>query len=230
MTQRKPGILLLVVLMLALLTTAAYAAHPAEGKKIPEDANALLCQQAGVPEGWDINELTFIKTGDYPTVDELTYLEIYMIAGVNWEKDGKTWGMSPWSNHVFTAVNRFYDLYGYVPEVLDEEIIHMTPGYEKATGDKLNEFRNPLTGEWPVLNAADFSPGDMYIRPLTEEEKIHFAALNSTYDDHWFKGHGYNMIEKRDVQYTMLSEPFYIRMYGLNDVILTYIQYIHNYE
>lgn len=220
------NVTLIGLFLVVLNVQAGWAIHPAEGKQLPKGAGNVMSERSGVPASWSINDLTFPLVGEYPTAEELTYLEVYMVVGVNWEKDGKTWGMSPWSSEIAHVVHRFYDQYGYVPGVLDAELILQTPGYENKTDQELEVYKNPLTGAWPRLDAMYHSPGDMYIRPLTADEKHHFASVHQPFQERWFDGLSYSNRAGGYVNIEMLNEPFYLRAYGYDETLVARIDYM----
>lgn len=223
--MRVSLLILSVSIVILVAVQPAVASHPAEGKELPEYAEFVLGPHTGYEDGWDINDLTFPAIGESPSFDQLTFLEIYMVCGVVWEVDGRQHGLNPWSTLIYQAVEKFYEEFAYVPDILDEPTLRSIPGFEDIPAEKLAEYRNPLTGDWPRMDARAFSPGDCYIRPLTEDEMVHFAGLNETYRNHWYDGQAYSLTKDEYVPVQLLSEPFYVRIYGLSDVLLVQIQY-----
>lgn len=154
---------------------------------------------------------------EYPVWDNLTQLEQYMLMGVESSDLKSGYGLPPWSDSVFMLVNKFYLQYGYVPEQLTPDIIKMTPGCEQMADDEMAVYSNPLTGEWPLLQAKDQSVGNVYIRPLTEDEINYFVDHGETY-------------LRQPTEYSQAgartSPVYYMRVYGLQGVLLNGFYFI----
>jgi hypothetical protein len=180
-----------------------------------------------------IGDLTFIGLDDKPAWQDLSPMEQYMLGGVDGRPTaGKV--MPPWHMEVYAVAARYWAEYGNLPDVLDDAAIRRVPGFEQAQGIQMDELRNPLTGEWPRLNAQSPSPGDLYLRPLTDDEMSYFAIKCPSYRHHWFESKAFDKDKydsglpngqcwTRDVE--LSTRPFYVRVYGNSGPILTMIEY-----
>jgi hypothetical protein len=98
----------------------------------------------------------------------------------------------PWIELVLTWANLSNNAYGSIPETLGPELIgdlfdicraHVQISSDARSaiheGERWikNSLKSPLTGLYPKLTATEFSPGALYIHPLSSEEKVHFAQL-----------------------------------------------------
>lgn len=215
----------------AAFQTLALAAHPAEGG---QPIRSTFYEADTSPRPSDsLGDLSFIGREDKPEWDQLSPMEQYMLGGIN-NRPGSGKSLLPWHINLYAMVSHFYEEFGYVPEVLTDVEVHQTPGFEEAEGVLLDQLRNPLTGEWPRLNAANPSPGDVYMRPLTDEEMRYFAQVDSSYGKHWFENLAFDsnkfaagvpMDQCWTSQERLEGRPFYLRMYGRNGTILTRIEY-----
>lgn len=207
------------------------AEHPAQGGR-PMKCTFYEADTSPRPAE-SVGDLTFIGRDDKPAWSALTQMEQYMLGGVEGRpRTGKV--MLPWHMEVYAVAARYWAEYGRLPDVLDESEIRRVPGFAEAQGVQIEELRNPLTGAWPRLNAVVPSPGDFYMRPLTDAEMQHFAELCPSYRRHWFEGKAFDADHysagvpweqcwTRDRE--LATRPFYVRMYGSNGPILTMIEY-----
>ena len=89
---------------------------------------------------------------------------------------------------------------------------------ERVTEQQMSWFYSPITGELPLLSAEEFSPGNIYLRELTEDEAQQAAesdeilrkALNGGYTD---------SATGEFLEITMLTGVYYYRVYGLTGVL-----------
>jgi hypothetical protein len=89
----------------------------------------------------------------------------------------------------------------------------------------LDLYRSPLTGAFPRLAAEGFSPGDIYIRPLTAQEIQHFCTMRPRWDMMWNQGLEPASQPGEYYEVELLSEIFYMRVYGFHSEIVTDILY-----
>jgi len=207
-------------LLLLTAVTICYAAHPAAGHPIAGEWH----DEWHYPDAsLSMGDLTFMPREEYPVFDELTQLEQYMLLGVKSSARSAEHGLMPWTDQIVSWVNKFHREYGYVPEQLTPDVIRSIPGYEEYADEMFDAERNPLTGDWPRLQAAEFSPGDLYIRPLTEEEISYFAEHGEKHlrDPGSWTG---------DDSMVRISPVYYARFYGLNGVICNGFQYFSGWE
>jgi len=199
----------------------AVLAHPADGYPPNEMPPAYGTEAYGRPPECNINDLTFSPS--YPDPAALTDIERYMIVGCTNSSLG--YALQPWYDEVFMAVNAIYSHSDSVPPQLSEELIRsISVCPESVPEEHINIFRNPITGEFPRLDAAEFSPGDVYIRILTPEEREHFAALSALDDGIWDRGEFTTPLGDT-IQVELTTEVYYMRVYGLTAPIIERIMY-----
>jgi hypothetical protein len=214
-------IFITALVVVSAISSQAYA-HPADGYT-PKELPDKYGEDGWYTSDYDINEIYFICP--FPDPNSLSDREKYMIAGV---ADGPAGTHMAWYMNIYSAVSSYYKKTGSIPSYFSAEMLMETAscgaGTEEITEDVLSVFRSPITGEYPKLNATSFSPGDLYIRPLTEAEKQFFASKDLFFKHIWLDGTLYCPETNRIERVQILDEPFYIRIYGETEVIFTYIQ------
>lgn len=220
-----------VLVMCAVLfgwSSICWAAHPAE-RFIPRENTSL---GGATPED-NINDLTFLGLDERPQASQLTALENYMLAGAD-DPATSQMALLPWYLDVATAAGRIYDATGKLPAVLDDTALRSIPGWEQVGEEELALYRNPLTGNWPRLDAVEPSPGDLYLRPLTEVEKQWLASRHLAYQKCWYEGLGFDSAAyESGLAYEdcftkserLVGQVYYLRMYGWNQTLLTTLPY-----
>lgn len=104
--------------------------------------------------------------------------ELFTLFGAKAPGDGNP-DRASYHEIVQSITMMFYQREGYIPSRLTPEVMAQAYGYQNAaqlqeaypTGLNLDMLRSPITGQYPLLNAAEFSPGAFYFRPLSEDEK-----------------------------------------------------------
>jgi hypothetical protein len=212
------------------LTVGLSAAAPVSSANAPSpqpwthpclayETNPLPDAYGTLRYGWgseaNINDLTFVKP--LPSPDSLTHEERYMLAGL---KNGPTTvGRLPsWRSDLFSTVNTYYAKYHVIPDRLNEDMITNLYGARTPANLQYEFLRSPITGEYPRLNATDFSPGDVYIRPLTDDEIQHFCKYDWMLND---------LVQKHSLMdpaqgprtVSLMGSVFYVRIYGYKGVI-----------
>lgn len=197
--------------------------HPVHGHKADPIISSMYLPGMGLPAEWSIGDITFPDS--YPPLSSLTEEEKYIIVGSRssaWRTDS---GLADWAGQIYSIVSRYYEQYGKVPDVLTPEAVRSIRGLESYPEDGLCEFLNPLTDEWPRLNAVSPSPGDVYIRPLTREEMDFYSSQVPTYRDIWFRGRQYDPECDEYIDAQLTGKVFYLRVYGWSGVILANFMY-----
>jgi hypothetical protein len=204
----------------------AWTLHPA----VEYTANELPAQYGtanyGLSADYNYGDLTF--HAPYPDPQTLTDMERYMLGGAHSDTPGHA--LKPWVDHVFQTVSSLHMATGEVPADLSLETLRELPvaGDQPfdPTADHWNLFRSPITGEFPRLDAQDFSPGQVFIRELTEDEVAHFASVSPIYEQHWIDGVILDPETDEVIDHvTLSSEIYYMRVYGVSDVIYSNIVY-----
>jgi len=206
----------------ALIATGIVHAHPADGMEPRDLPHAYGTERYGYSSEFNINDLTF--TCPYPDPTRLTDAERYILSGAR-SADGNM--MMPWFIDIFQMVNAMYIEGGTVPAELKlGEMRFMARGYDSDVyTTAYDKFRSPITNEFPRLDATEFEPGQVYMRPLTGEEKAFFASKVDYLDDAWFKDRKYVDMLDKWVPAKLRGEAFYIRIYGERGVLLETIIY-----
>jgi hypothetical protein len=159
-----------------------------------------------VPDGTDPaisrGDITF--TGNKPPVAELCAEEIYIVAGakVSDFPDGRS--LDPWADQTMRMIMAYERTHSTLPRVLDEAAIRSIPHYKFWSDEELSVYRNPFTGQWPQLDATEASPGDMYVKVLSEAEKVEYARILGRWEEWFGTGSGKKLC----------SPVFYQRIYG----------------
>ena len=211
--------ILLFLTVICVLSSQSAFAHPADVC----DPNPLPAGYSsggyGLPVEFSHGDMEF--GGPFPVESSLTNAERYVISGAVSE-DGMR--MQPWHHQVFQLVNAIYERTGEVPPELTGDLINSIT--VDGHSDPANSvFTSPITGEYPRFNAQQFERGQVYIRPLTQEEKDFLASRIPELYQHWIEKEAYNPDTDSNDPIT-LSEVFYLRIYGESSVIYQGIKYI----
>ena len=219
--------LIITLTVMTLICTGIASAHPSDGMSPRDIPNAYGTERYGYSSEFNINDLTF--TCPYPDPTGLTDVERYMLAGCTGD-DGTF--MVPWFVDIFQMVNAMYSESGTVPSELRlGEMRYMARGYDSDSYQTAyDKFRSPITNEFPRLDAVEFAPGQIYMRPLTADEMAFFASKVDYLDDAWNKQTTYNSILDSTVPVNLKGGVFYIRVYGEEDVLLETIIYNLDYD
>jgi len=220
------GLAICVIASLAANPLTAYAEHPIHGHQANPRFDDIYCPDRTYPVEWTTGDLTFVEK--LPEPSSLTEEEKYIIAGSVSSAYSNKAGLAPWKAAILSIVTRHYNEYGFVPGQLTPDVIRRISGCAKMSDDQLDEFRNPLTDEWPLIQARQHSPGDVYMRALKEDEILHFAKLNPAFEMMWIENRHYNPETNKDDLYLKPSGPiFYMRIYGWSEVIHNSFQAVY---
>lgn len=174
---------------------------------------------------WGINDISF--TQPYPDPSSLTPAERYIVAGATSTATDRPLSkrLHPWWRDICAVAMNYYYQQGRLPTQLDEEMVRATAADSEGVSQAwVDLHRSPITGEFPKLNARMFSPGDVYVRILTEDEIQHFLALlpplERLYNQHEMLGPQGDWIKAH-----IVGDIYYVRVYGLHGVIWSNIQY-----
>lgn len=208
--------LVLSCLLVLAGTAHSFAKHPAEGHPVagfwPEGAHFPAAELS-------IGDLTFMPEEDYPDYDNLSQLEKYMMFGVLTCDLGPELALPPYYTTITTWVFKYHAAFGTVPEQLTPEIIRSIPGCEGMQDDWLSVERNPLTGDWPRLREEEPSPGDFYMRVLTNDEINYFVSNGQQ-----------NLRHPSGGAATRTTPVLYVRMYGYDGVLSNGFDFIAQYN
>jgi hypothetical protein len=91
----------------------------------------------------------------------------------------------------------------------------------------LEHFKSPITNEFPRLDAKEFTPGQVYMRPLTEAEMRQFAEMVPEYQQAWFAGVVANPDTSEVLDHVQQMSPvYYVRVYGEHGVLVETIEFL----
>lgn len=229
----------LCVLMTSLLLVGmpcSAAAHPYQGLQLEDIPGEYgVCQY---PPEADFAEIRF--THDFPPPETLSPAEQFVVAGSLDAPGSPDVGLQPWWQYVVLAVRSYYSKYGHVPPALSQDILEDLYGNTVLPSpDWLEMFKSPLTDQFPRLDALQNSPGDLYIRELSEPEIADLSqydlSLHTIYYEHRFYPNGmYADPELRSTQpyenVTHVSPVFFVRVHGWNGVIWEVVSFTWSVE
>lgn len=214
--MRRIQVFLLVVTMTCLASTVYAIAHPADDYQPRELQPGFGTEELGLGPECNINELYFVRP--LPEPESLTRRERYILAGA----DNTPWGtMRPWYSEIQSAVSAYYENTGTMPREISASLLEANAGACEVPADWLEIFKSPINGRFPVLDAREFSAGDLYIRALTDEEMRYIADKVPQFDEIWFAGLMYEPQINQFKHVKLLNKPLYVRVYGEQQVIHT---------
>lgn len=208
--------------VLLMIPAVALASHPAEGCKPNPLHSAYGTKGLGLRADFNYGDLTF--HAPYPDPETLTDMERYIVAGAS-AGDGKV--LQPWKRQIIDIVMSLDHNTGSIPPALSLEVLEAAVLNLEENPHAADIFKSPITGEFPRLDAVEFAPGQVYMRRLTDDEKRHFASLNPFFHGAWYEG---IMIDQATGEklsdLEMLSDVYYVRIYGEQGVLFSNIEYI----
>ena len=90
--------------------------------------------------------------------------------------------------------------------------------------DEFSLLKNPITDEIAKLKSDAFSPGDMYIKALDQEEMEHYASIDEMFNEIWCN----SRVKKSDGTWRpirMVGPAVYVRVYGASGVINNAVEF-----
>lgn len=208
--------------LVAVAAPAFAAQHPVSGPAAAELPPEYGTAAYGLPSSWTSGDLTF--GGPYPRAVELTAPERHMLAGPA-PAAGET--LAGWIAATSEFCLDYYNYFGVLPARLDAEAVaalRQVQGTQPTPPDGWLTL-SPLTGAPPRLDAAEFSAGDLYVRPLTNAELRDFAARRPELNDNWFRGFQTDPATGRTGEVKLLSAVLYVRAWGAQGVLFEDLAY-----
>lgn len=197
---------------------AALAGHPSdpyETKPLPESYGTVYY---GTSPDESFDDIQF--TRPFPDPATLDHAERYMLAGLN-NFQGEI-GRASWYDDIMRYVTAYYDHHQSVPPVLTEEVIRsVCANAEECTSADFDWYRSPIHGGWPRLDAREFSPGDLYVKVLSESEIDRLCVNDKILEALVKRGEATNPGTGVTSSVHLWSPVIYVRMYGRNGVILS---------
>lgn len=212
----------LAIVGLSSYPAAARWQHPATGHEHGQLERIYAGGNSNRSAAWDFGNI--IMTDIKPEPETLSPLELYMVAGVNSSSLPGGLPLRSYWMEVWTVASRYYESFGSMPAVLDEKHLRRLPDLNQLDAEMLSVYRNPLTGEWPRLDAQQHSSGDFYIKPLSLPEMRYYAILQPTWNAQWFDGQLTGAPSDLGVNAALDGKVYYVKMYGLKGVL--YEQFI----
>lgn len=210
---------------LALITAAAAAEHPANGRLIADVPVEYGTADYSLPSNWTHGDLTFGSA--YPHAAELLPPERYMLAGTQPTGPAKNDGLPAWIDAVSDFCLDYYGQFANIPEQLtiaEIETLRKLEGRTLTAADMALSL-NPLTNSTTQLKASEFSPGDMYLRVLNLEEMHFYAQRRPALNDAWFNSRVRDPQTGRIGKAQLISSVLYVRAYGSTGVLYENLVY-----
>jgi hypothetical protein len=200
---------------------AVVSSHPCEDYYANALPDCYGRPEISYPVEWSYRDITFVEA--YPDPATLSDAEKYMLRGCS-DAAGEPNGW-PWLTLVMYYARLYYSRFGALPEQLTPDVCAAAYGksVDQLPPGDLEWLVSPLTGDYPYLSAESFSPGNVYLRILTDDEMMHFASLAEWYRTAWYEGYIISGGEKHEVTY--IPPVFYIRVYGTMGVIHNALTY-----
>lgn len=215
--------LLCVILPIAFFTTSLAWAHPVDGYAPKPAPRGYGTEGYGLAPECSIGDITFTRS--FPDPSTLSSEELYILSGSTNSAFGHP--LKPWRQQIRRLVQALHENLGYIPDRLTEELVRSVVCESSQVDDLwVEQFKNPLTGEFPRLDASEFSPGDLYIRALSEQEKQHIASLIDVYYSIWYDSAWFNPAEEMWENAELSGDVYYVRIYGWNGVLVEGIEFL----
>jgi hypothetical protein len=212
------------VILIIVMGISNALAHPADGYQAKELHPYYGTEKYGLGPEYNINELYFVRP--LPDPATLTETEKYVLAGLTQDGPGHL-RQAYYLDVCDAALGYCLNTKSMPNEVSTEMLITLDAEPDCISPERLERMTSPISGQYPRLDAKDFSPGDFYIRPLTEDEKRHFASLSKEFEELWYEGVIKNPVSG-DVKAVDLigNTVLYVCVYGENSVILTGLHFV----
>ena len=207
----KPFLLAAFVGFLLIANSVAIA-HPSDDKT-PAQLPDWYGEPLRLDSSASFGRVQFVDA--FPEVADLSDTEKYMIAGTEYSLLRGP-GYGPWYLEIMNYCMYCARTGGEIPAILDPSLFAFDAEYGDTSVSEV--FRNPLTNEYPRLDAQTFSPGDLLVFPLNESE-MQFYADNYGYRSAWFLDDG-------SLNPSLQGQVFFVRMYGEDEVIWQNLHYL----
>ena len=204
------------LLILGTATLARCNEHPCTGQEIKQ--NLLETTYAGNPNkpaGLSTGQVVFSDPSEYPDITELTHEEQYIFGGAQSAPWDSHVAMLPWMLEIYFLISKYYQAEVPLPEVLSADNIRQLAAYSAYTDDRLEVFRNPMTGEWPVLEDSSGVAGSVFIHQLTDEEKYQLAIRDEEYKKILFLDSFFTDVPPGREHRDPYGPPIYMRIVGV---------------
>lgn len=222
----KFNIFLHLIVFMIMFCAGSALAHPV-AQYVPNEADpAYGTDGFGADPAWSYGDLTF--TRPYPDAASLTPGERYILFGATSANGlpGIRRNLSPWYVDLWQLVSAIHARDGYIPAQLDEALVRsVARDPDGVSANWVELHKSPLTGNFPRLDASSFSPGDVYIRALTESEMQHFASRVNTYNREWYMDQVRDPRSGEWVPGHLVGVVYYIRVYGESGVLFENLMY-----
>ena len=229
------ALMMLAVISALVVVTASSDNQEATGTdhtNLSED-HELITEFDIWPVEASIGDVFFIPVPDQCDLDDQEYYILDAYAKDNPSLCDIAW----WVEAAREAEAEYWNT-GVLPEVLTEEFIiwhQIDPDIDSV--DDLEEedkeivqyFKSPITGEYPYCKKHEFSPGNFYLKVLSDEEIMAIAAIDPriayiSSGEECSISRWHSQDDIPDVE-TLATPPIYIRVYGNDQVLVTTLFY-----
>lgn len=216
MSTHKALTSIVTILAVAFACATPAQAHPQDAYQPLLPPGGAQWPSTGFPTEWSTGDLVF--AGEFPAFESLTPTEQKLLYGA---VDAQGRMKVFWRNDVLLFAIRYCAMFGRLPDQITPEVYWETlPPEDYGKFDRaLEVLASPITGRYPRLDARDFSPGDLYMKMLDENEMRYIADREPGSRQAWIE----KRIHGRPVE--LLSPPIYYRIYGEHGVIFDGITY-----
>lgn len=203
-------VLLTVILMVSINCGVSYA-HPAEEIEASEFPSYDFI--AG-DSSWNVGEMKFYSLEERVPYENLTDLEKYMLAGGVNPQTGERFGS--WHMSVLREIRTYVMNHGSVPESLTLEVLNDNVSPWEYPTEGWEWLKNPLSDKAVRLSETIPSPGNMFVKVITKEEKIKLSFLHPSFK----QAFGLNIDQNPDLGGELDTMPeiegpvLYWRLYG----------------
>lgn len=146
--------------------------------------------------------------------NELTASEAYILAGLRPMDRVADLHPEPWITKINMIAMAYYNKHKVVPRRITPEVLDSITVEGSMPQNCLAWYRSPLTGEYPALDAAEFTPGGVYLRVLTQEETYFLAQADTTLTGLETAGKIHDPASGEVRDGARLSPVLYYRYYG----------------
>jgi hypothetical protein len=213
--KEENGVRLIITLLFVLALPITGFAHPADSATPNEVDQRYGTGSYGYPAEWSLGDLSFSSTR--PMREHLTHSERYMLAGAR----ASGGDLRPWYLSVLQLVQAYEAAHGSVPDRLNDSIVRELMGDTLLGTIDGESLKSPITGLYPELRSVHFTPGALYMRPLTSAELQHFCSKDKLLGKLVNEGLAPNPRDggKLTRPARLMGKVWYIRVYGESSVI-----------
>ena len=215
MKFRSAGAAITVSAAIALLLllpglAQSQALHPAAGQ-LTREVTALQLNSVGLSSESSMGDLTFGSLLPDPAM--LNPAERYMLAGTVASNLADGRALSAWIADVEDFCLDYSIEFAELPASISRESVELLEADKEIDSEERSALLlNPFTARPARLDCKAFAAGDLYVRPLSRAEQLHFAGLDQSLREAWYGRPGETATE-------LACPVLYVRAYGAKGVI-----------